>query len=332
MSNTPPTASSSPRGQPDAGTQANVSGGDPANVNPAPAAPAALSPEFERAIMWMCTKMGEAMDNRANAARPAQPTVIDPSMKMPQFKGEFDDTVMTVEWLDRAAAYFTNRHIALDDMERRTASLYTAFPMGSRSAIWLRDEQNKGGFATWGDFCTRFLETFKLTKAHRQRLEDSWKQYEQGNKTVSEYYNGLTKLISNLKSIDIEYTDSTVLTKFVDGLRFGVQSRVQGAWLVTEKFDLAKALEIAIMAENWKSKGGQNQNQNARTNSSSSGATGSQLRSADATTSQGNRGRNNNNNRLYCGYCKKHGHTFNNCRAVQRLKDAGKWEDRRPQQ
>ena len=87
------------------------------------------------------------------------------------------------------------------------------------------------------------------------------------------------------------------------------------------------------MAENWKSKGGQNQNQNARTNSSSSGATGSQLRSADATTSQGNRGRNNNNNnRLYCGYCKKHSHTFNKCRAVQRLKDAGKWENRRPQQ
>jgi Retrotransposon gag protein len=217
-----------------------------------------------------------------------RPQVLDPNVKLPLCKGDVDDTVGTDDWLNRAEAYFKNRHSPVEDMELRTSSLYSAFPAGTISGVWFANAQP---FLDWGDFCTSFRARFQMNQAHRQRLTNDFDNLKQGNdQTVSEYRNAQEQLLENLASIKVEYSDTVILNRFIDNLRPQIRERVRGAELMAtpDMWNIERFLTIAIQAE-----------QQVKLSKSGNGQTPT-LRRANVDSSSGP-----STSRPICGYCKK---------------------------
>ena len=103
----------------------------------------------------------------------------DVPFKMPTHKGNAEDSIRTVAFLNRLEAFLTAKGIDIANMPRRIPQLYGAFPEGSASSVWFDEQLANQPFTDWGEFATRFQRRFCLTKANRTDLQDQYERFVQ---------------------------------------------------------------------------------------------------------------------------------------------------------
>ena len=223
-------------------------------------------------------------------------------VKVPTFKGDQGDSVKVVPFLRRLDAFLTF-HGIVDNFEVQRLVLYQAFPEDSNAAQWF--EGKEATMHSMTDFVTAFRARFALNTADRGRILSQYEQHKQAsNVAVSDYYHSLRQIVDNLRMVNVTFIPEQILTKFIMGLRPELRAIVLTQQAVQQDIDIEKALTIAMTHE-------LNIKTHALTIDESP-----ELRAAHVDSTS----------RLRCGYCKKQGHSFNDCPKVKARKAEGKWK------
>ena len=99
-----------------AGTPTGDQGGGDAAAPSNPGGGSSATPGFDPAMMQALSQMLAASMAQAfqgfSSAQQSAPKTNDPSIKIPTFKGTFDDTVYVNDFVERAEAYFVDRDVS----------------------------------------------------------------------------------------------------------------------------------------------------------------------------------------------------------------------------
>lgn len=256
-----------------------------------------------RAVDDSITAGGSQATDQTTDPPSAHPVVTvhsgKPSLKLPVFKGGHDDTVHVTSFLMALQDYFVVHRVPAHE---QVSYLSTCFPYQSNAGIWWRTART--AVSTFSDFERVFKARFALDVANKAAYTARLFKYRQRERdTVDQWFSELSKTASVLAALNEPVADATLLNLFVQGLKPHLQQRVRDTELIKPEYTIADALMIARHAE---------------------AANGKARKHASKDAPE----RLNAMSRV-CGYCKRPGHSWDNCRAIAKRKADGTWREKK---
>lgn len=236
--------------------------------------------------------------------------------KLPVFKGDNNDAAHVDTFLRSLRRYFkvNARSYAVDpDDELKLSTCGNCFPFDSIARVWFDSVEDE--FTSFEEFEDALRAEFAAGCENLVRLQQTWEHARQGKYGARDFYSFLTKLRMRISAIDSaeKPSDREFLRKYCTSLNEPARGVIAKKRITEPNLTLPAIVQLAeledkstvqiaaaLRALQLKSQGGQ------------PAGTLTQL----TGTSK------------YCYFCKKRGHTPEECRKIAAKKAAGLWKER----
>jgi hypothetical protein len=249
--------------------------------------------------------------NPVNVPRPMHKELFP----IDKFEGKVKDAAKVDQFVARLHDWIEMHHLTRD--HDKILLGYRVFPIGSPAATWFQ-QQKLEDFESFETFIAAFRARFGMTAASKDLLLVRLKNFRQRREDdVAMYFANLSTLYDQLHQLKETFTASQKITQFVTGLRGDIQTFLAGQRVATPNLTLDQLVHYSIHYE-------QAASVTKRTSLNFIGKDRRKFRgtrplpptiSADANIKQV----------VSCAFCKKAGHTWDECRKIEEKKRNGTW-------
>lgn len=242
--------------------------------------------------------------SHADVERGIQSSRVKELFPLGTFEGKSTDSIHLRSFVNRWKLYVT-KHNIVDEMDKIVLG-YKAFPPKSYALRWF-EHLDITSFPTFDDFVRVFRLRFEMQEADRDKLlirEQRLRQREQDD--VNDYVTVLHECWDALEGFGIIFTEEQKVTKFYINLQPDIKDFVVSQRVSNPNLGLNELIRHARQFENAHAKGKRSKEF-------------VRFRQMNVPTTR---------NAVFCHFCRKAGHVWDDCPRIAYLKKQGKWKDR----